>query len=462
MLNTKYKIQDTEYKVNAFTLVELIVSVGVVIVLFSVGVISLVNYRNSQEVVSEGQKIVSALRSAQNNSLSQEGGTNWGVYFENTSENGAFYVVFSGPAYSATTTYSKNVLSSNVKFDLPASQSSSSVIFAPVTGLPGAGLTIRISLKNNPGVVNTITVYANGVIDINAIVPYRITASAGTGGSISPSGSISMNEGESKSFSISANSGYAISSVVVDGVEQGAISSYEFTNIQADHTISVSFASAHTITASAGTGGNISPFGFVYVANGNSQSFSINVDSGYYISSVLVDGISQGSISSYQFTDVQADHTISATFSSSGIDPTYRYAWNDLISWIDFGYPTGHVYASSSQLTGYAYNANILEIALDCATSPIGNICSSSNFKVSKNPSTGDLSGYAWNDFIGWISFNCSDLGVCGSFNYKVNVNLTTGAFTGYAWNDVIGWISFNCSDMGVCGSSNYRVNISM
>ena len=136
------------------------------------------------------------------------------------------------------------------------------------------------------------------------------------------------------------------------------------------------------------------------------------------------------------------------------------YAWNDAIGWINFGYASGSVAVSSTKLTGYAYNDNIKEIALDCATSPAGNMCSTSTFKVNYSSSTGDLSGYAWNDTIGWISFNCSDAGLCTNSNYKVNINKTTGVFTGWAWNDAVGWISFNCADAGVCGASSYQTNL--
>ena len=171
----------------------------------------------------------------------------------------------------------------------------------------------------------------------------------------------------------------------------------------------------------------------------------------------------QGSKPSGTNVRFQISSNSSLTGGGTGaIDTTYRYAWNDNIGWIDFGYTAGNVTVGDTQLTGYAYDTGIAEIALDCATSPSGNICSTSNFKVSRSPSTGDLSGWAWNDTIGWISFNCSDPNLCGSSNYKVNVNLTTGAFTNYAWNDNIGWISFNCSDPGTCGSSDYLVNTYM
>ncbi|OPY25678.1 MAG: outer membrane biogenesis protein BamB [Methanomethylovorans sp. PtaU1.Bin073] len=68
-----------------------------------------------------------------------------------------------------------------------------------------------------------------------------ITASATFGGSISPSGNITVNYGDSKTFTITPNSGYKISSVKVDGVSKGAIFSYTFTDITSDHTITATF-----------------------------------------------------------------------------------------------------------------------------------------------------------------------------------------------------------------------------
>ena len=144
---------------------------------------------------------------------------------------------------------------------------------------------------------------------------YTITATAGTGGSISPSGSVSVAQGGSQTFSIAANTGYQISSVTVDGVSQGAISSYTFSNVTAAHTISARFtANNYTITASAGAGGTISPSGSVSVNHGTNQSFTISANTGYQIANVTVDGVSQGAISSYTFSNVTAAHTINATF----------------------------------------------------------------------------------------------------------------------------------------------------
>ncbi|MGI6403399.1 MAG: InlB B-repeat-containing protein [Oscillospiraceae bacterium] len=72
-------------------------------------------------------------------------------------------------------------------------------------------------------------------------ITYTITATAGAGGSISPSGGVTVNSGDSRTFTITPNSNYSIADVKVDDVSQGKITSYTFDNVTADHTISVTF-----------------------------------------------------------------------------------------------------------------------------------------------------------------------------------------------------------------------------
>ena len=71
---------------------------------------------------------------------------------------------------------------------------------------------------------------------------YTISATAGEGGSISPSGNISVRESRDKTFTITPYSGYVISDVRVDGVSIGAVTSYTFDNVQKRHTIEAIFA----------------------------------------------------------------------------------------------------------------------------------------------------------------------------------------------------------------------------
>ena len=75
-----------------------------------------------------------------------------------------------------------------------------------------------------------------------SVTGYVIKASAGANGSISPSGSVSVSAGGNKSFTITANAGYKISDVLVDGKSVGAVDSYMFEKVRANHTIEVLFA----------------------------------------------------------------------------------------------------------------------------------------------------------------------------------------------------------------------------
>ncbi len=76
---------------------------------------------------------------------------------------------------------------------------------------------------------------------IPALTGYTVSASAGVGGSITPSGSIRQLAGTDVSLTISADEGYEIADVIVNGASVGAVSSYRFRNLNADHQIFVSF-----------------------------------------------------------------------------------------------------------------------------------------------------------------------------------------------------------------------------
>jgi hypothetical protein len=291
---------------------------------------------------------------------------------------------------------------------------------------------------------------AYGILNTSMLT---INSSAGPGGSITPQGIVDVTSGANQTFTITPSAGYAISSVLVDGVSQGALTSYTFTGVTVNHTISATFASLEnialnkpatsqselgagvasrandadgsnasfwngighpqwwevdlgarydltsivvrnwvdgtryyqytveasidgltyspvaaktsivpatdagdsyavtvtarylrvnmnfnsenpdvhisdfraygilntsvlTINSSAGTGGSIAPQGIVEVTSGANQTFTIAPVVGYAISSVLVDGVSQGALTSYTFTGVTVNHTISATFTS--------------------------------------------------------------------------------------------------------------------------------------------------
>ena len=71
------------------------------------------------------------------------------------------------------------------------------------------------------------------------------------------------------------------------------------------------------ITATAATGGTITPWSEVPVYEGNNQSFIIAPSTGYHTSDVMVDGVSVGVVTRYKFTNVTSNHTIAATFAKN-------------------------------------------------------------------------------------------------------------------------------------------------
>ena len=170
----------------------------------------------------------------------------------------------------------------------------------------------------------------------NAATTYTIVATAGNGGTITPNGTVTVNEGADQPFTITANAGYRIASVLVDGVE--AISElvnnvYTFTNVTANHTIAATFEAAssttYTIIATAGSNGTITPNGVVTVAEGANQTFRITPSEGYRIASVMVDNveaITDVVDNEYVFYNVTANHTINVTFTDGNAVDEYTTA----------------------------------------------------------------------------------------------------------------------------------------
>jgi hypothetical protein len=153
---------------------------------------------------------------------------------------------------------------------------------------------------------------------------YTITATAGEGGAISPTGKLVVEHGDSQTYQIQPDECCHIQDVLVDGVSQGAINEYTFADINSSHTIEALFViNTYTITATAGESGTISPTGMLVVEHGDSQTYQIQPDECCHIQDVLVDGVSQGAISEYTFTDINSNHTIEVLFAINTYQLTY-------------------------------------------------------------------------------------------------------------------------------------------
>ena len=188
--------------------------------------------------------------------------------------------------------------------------------FTPKTGYHVETVTVD---SNPVAVANTYTftsIDANHTIAVTfAINAYTINASAGTNGTISPSGAVTAHYGDTPTFTFTPKTGYHVETVTVDSNPVAVADSYTFTSIDANHTIAVTFAiNAYTINASAGTNGAISPSGAVTAHYGDTPTFTFTPKTGYHVETVTVDSDPVAVANTYTFTSIDANHTIAVTF----------------------------------------------------------------------------------------------------------------------------------------------------
>ncbi len=121
----------------------------------------------------------------------------------------------------------------------------------PAPGYSFASWSGDVTSTTNPITV-TMTANKNVTANFTLIPTYTISAPAGSNGAITPSGTVTVTQGNSQTFTMTPSSGYAVDVVTVDGVSQGAIASYTFTNVTTNHTITVTFKQS-TVTYSLTT-----------------------------------------------------------------------------------------------------------------------------------------------------------------------------------------------------------------
>ena len=110
-----------------------------------------------------------------------------------------------------------------------------------------------LSANNGIGVGNANATHGPHLLQVKVDEVRAITATAGDNGRITPTGDVAVPKGESKTFTITPDSGYHIKDVLVDGKSVGAVGTYTFENVVDNHTIHATFARKHTPTPSTPT-----------------------------------------------------------------------------------------------------------------------------------------------------------------------------------------------------------------
>ncbi len=188
-----------------------------------------------------------------------------------------------------------------------------------VKGMTGRKVVLeRLSrLVGAVALLGALLVWSTAVPALAQSASFTITAriDSGENGEIVPSGAVSVPAGGSQTFVLTASPGYKVAFVQVDGKSQGAISSFTFTGVSSNHTISAGFSPmTYTITVTSGPDGVVTPSSAVLFQHGDNQTYTIVPNPGYKIDRVVVDQTPQGPIDSYTFTSIRNDHTIVVEF----------------------------------------------------------------------------------------------------------------------------------------------------
>ena len=303
--------------------------------------------------------------------------------------------------------------------------------FTPATGYQVSSVAVDGTAVTTASSYSFSNVTASHTINVTfAPLTYTLTASAGSNGTISPSGAVSVNYGGNQTFTFTPATGYQVASVAVDGTAVTTASSYSFSNVTASHTISVTFSPlTYTLTASAGSNGTISPSGAVSVNYGGSQTFTFTPATGYQVARVLVDGTAVTTASSYSFSNVTASHTINVTFSPLTYTLTASAGSNGTISpsgavSVNYG---GNQTFTFTPATGY----QVASVAVDgtavttASSYSFSNVTASHTINVTFSPLTYTLTASAGSN--GTISPSGAV-----SVNYGGNQTFTFTPATGY------------------------------
>lgn len=149
---------------RGFTLVEVVIVLGIVSALLLAGFTGLTGVRNKQSLNSALQEIAAATRDTQKKSIAQEGGASWNIRFASDSAEDHRYEIFSGVAYSSSSVQKTSRLRNGVRFADLSIPSARDVYFDPLTGRSIETRVISLAGKRSDGLVGDLIVKSLGSI----------------------------------------------------------------------------------------------------------------------------------------------------------------------------------------------------------------------------------------------------------------------------------------------------------
>ncbi|MCX6208500.1 MAG: T9SS type A sorting domain-containing protein [Bacteroidetes bacterium] len=306
------------------------------------------------------------------------------------------------------------------------------------------------------------------VIDMGAyekiITSYTITASASTGGSITPAGITTATSGSSLTYTITANTGYCINDVIIDGTSVGAVGTYTFSGVAASHTITVSFVTRVTPAVSITSSISSICFGSPLTITATSTNGGSAPMYNFYI-----DGVAQGAMAANIFNTSSLSvglHSIYCIMTANNSCQTTNTTRSNTIN---------VVVGNATTLSAITGNTTLCSIGATTRLSNTitGGVWSSSNPSVATiNSSTGIVTAvangltnitYSYTNSFGCISSTSINLVVAavtgitpitGAASVCIGSSITlANTTTGGVWSSIAGRATVNASGV-VTGTS--------
>jgi len=372
--------------------------------------------------------------------------------------------VYSGGSQSVSVS-----VSNSTSWSVSPGQSWLSV--SPSGGFNSGSFTITCANNTNTSSRSgTVTVTFQGttrtvsVTQAGAPPPtYAITSSAGTGGSITPNGTTTVNDGSSQSFIISANPGYNIADVSVDGASQGPISSYLFSNVKISHTISATFSlQTFTISTNSSPSNGGSTNGGGSISYNNYAYLYASPNSSYNFINWTENGSAVSSSQSYVFI-VTINRSLTANFTIKQYNINASPGSNGSIS------PPGTTTVNDGSSQSYIITANpgynIADVSVDgTSQGPISSY-TFSNVKAS-HTLTANFSPKPYTIATQANPSGGGTVGGGGTVNYGSSATVTASAYTNYRfvdWTENGTEVSTSASYTFTCsGNRNLTANFAL
>jgi len=156
-------------KTFGFTLLELLIVITITTILVGIGISSYVSQQRAKLLDTTVQEIVGYLRYAQQKSVAQEGGNQWGVHFENLASGNDFYALYTFDNFCATSSspIETRYLPAGIEFQTPVQENSIDMSYEKLTGLLCGDSYQQIILQNTEGSIKNVLTCQQGLIAYN-------------------------------------------------------------------------------------------------------------------------------------------------------------------------------------------------------------------------------------------------------------------------------------------------------